>query len=165
MDTVVIEWVSHAPAETADLGRRLAALVAPGDVVLLHGDLGSGKTTLTRALANALGVVGPVTSPTFALAQRYAGTTPLLHVDAYRLQGADDEELGLLLDDSGDAVTVVEWPEHLSADLGEVRMDIHLHHRGGDERLVAFASAFPDTRKGLADTVADLRARYIHAEP
>jgi tRNA threonylcarbamoyladenosine biosynthesis protein TsaE len=159
-----IVWVSHGSEETADLGRRLAVLVTPGDLILLHGDLGTGKTTLTRALARSLGVTAPVTSPTFALAQRYVGQTPMVHVDAYRLQGADEEELGLLLDDAGDAVTVIEWPEHLSAPLGAPRMEIHLAHRGGDERLVAFESAFPDTRSALAEIVADLRARYIHTE-
>jgi tRNA threonylcarbamoyladenosine biosynthesis protein TsaE len=164
MGSGIPDWVSHGPQETAALGELLATLVVPGDLILLRGDLGAGKTTLTRALAGALGVSGAVTSPTFALAQRYAGTIPVVHVDAYRLNGADDEELGLLLDDAVDAVTVIEWPEQLAGQLGPVRMEIELHHRGGDERLVAFASAFPDTRSGLADIVADLRSRYIHAE-
>lgn len=160
----MVEWVSGSAGDTARLGAALVPLLRAGDLVIVRGELGAGKTTLTRAIARALGITEHVTSPTFALAQRYDGVIPLLHIDAYRLSGADDEELGLLLDGAADALTVIEWPEHLGADLGEPRVEVDLRHGGADRRLVALASEDPQTRDRLADIVADLRARYIHAE-
>jgi tRNA threonylcarbamoyladenosine biosynthesis protein TsaE len=158
-------WASPSPEATAALGAALAGLLVPGDLVLIRGDLGVGKTTLTRAVARSLGVRDHVTSPTFALAQRYQGVVPLLHIDAYRLQGADDEELGLLLDGAVDAVTIVEWPEQLEGRLPPPRVRVDMAHAGGDRRLVALSSEDPSLQARLADIVADLRARYIHAEP
>ncbi len=163
--TAAIEWASESPEDTARLGAALAPWLAPGDLVIVRGDLGTGKTTLTRAIARTLGISAHITSPTFALAQHYAGRTPLLHIDAYRLQGADDEELGLLLDGAADALTIVEWPERLGAELGHPRVTVELRHDGGDRRLVALASEDPPTRERLAQIVADLRARHIHPEP
>jgi tRNA threonylcarbamoyladenosine biosynthesis protein TsaE len=159
------EWVSGSPEDTAELAGALAALLGPGDVVTLRGDLGTGKTTLTRALARALGIVDRVTSPTFALAQRYDGTVRLLHLDLYRLNGADAEELGLLFDDGSDAVTVVEWPEQLGSGIPTPRIAIELSHAGGDRRLVALEGADAATRRRLADIVADLRSRHLDSEP
>ncbi|HLZ36862.1 MAG TPA: tRNA (adenosine(37)-N6)-threonylcarbamoyltransferase complex ATPase subunit type 1 TsaE [Mycobacteriales bacterium] len=114
------------------LGRRLAALLRPGDLVLLHGGLGAGKTTLTQGIGEGLGVRGPVTSPTFVIARVHPSTRggpPLVHVDAYRLGGVpevDDLDLETSLDES---VTVVEWGEGLveglSGDRLEVRIDVH----------------------------------------
>ena len=159
------EYESAGPRCTAALGEALAALVRPGDLVLLRGELGAGKTTLVRAMARALGVEGPVTSPTFTLSQRYAGRIPIVHVDAYRLGGADDEELGLLLDGGDEALTVVEWPEALAEGLPEARIAVDMVHGGRDRRLVRLASPEPDTRTELARLVDDLRARHRHTEP
>ncbi len=160
-----VEWISGSAEETARLGTALAPILGPGDLVSVRGDLGAGKTTLTRAIGRALQITEHITSPTFALAQRYDGPIPLLHIDAYRLRGADDEELGLLLDGASDALTVIEWPEQLGADLGRPRVAVELRHGGGDRRLVALTSEDPDTQERLAEIVADLRARHIHAEP
>lgn len=160
-----VTWESDSVADTAALGRELAALVAPGDLVILRGDLGAGKTTLARAIGHSLGIAAHITSPTFALAQRYEGTPPLLHIDAYRLHGADDEELGLLLDGADDAVTVIEWPDQLGLDLAGARFHVELRHGGGDRRLVALSSPAPEIDARLGEIVADLRARHIHAEP
>ncbi len=160
-----LEWVSVSAAQTAELGTALAQLLHPGDLVIVRGELGTGKTTLTRSIGRALGISEQITSPTFALAQRYDGPVPLLHIDAYRLHGADDEEMGLLLDGAADALTVVEWPERLEADLGRPRVGVELRHGGGDRRLVALAAEDPATQERLAEIVADLRARHIHAEP
>lgn len=133
--------------------------------MLLRGELGAGKTTLARAIARALGVEGPVTSPTFTLAQRYAGRHPLVHVDAYRLGSADPEDLGLLLEGSETAIALVEWPEALAEGLPPARIVVELQHRGREKRLVLLTSSEPRTRSELARLVADLRSRHRHPEP
>ena len=107
-----VEIRSDGPATTEAVGAALADILAPGDVVVLRGDLGAGKTTLVRAAARALGVSGPVTSPTFAIANSYEGRVPVAHLDAWRLGDPDDEELGLALEAVGpEAVAFVEWPD------------------------------------------------------
>ncbi len=101
--------------EGGDLAPVAAAVCAdlrPGDIVELRGPIGAGKTTLVQACARELSVVEPVTSPTFALAHRYAGRVPVAHLDLYRLEGAPAREPGDLLDYLGDdAVAFIEWPE------------------------------------------------------
>ena len=108
-------------AATRRLGERLAAALRPGDLVVLSGPLGAGKTSLTQGLAAGLGVQGTVTSPTFVLARRHRGPVPLLHVDAYRLRDAGARALDLADLDLEDAleegVVVVEWGEGLVEDL------------------------------------------------
>ncbi|MEO5972158.1 MAG: tRNA (adenosine(37)-N6)-threonylcarbamoyltransferase complex ATPase subunit type 1 TsaE [Sphingomicrobium sp.] len=102
-------------AATAALGPRLATALRPGDVITLSGPLGVGKTALARALLAALGHHGEVPSPSFAIVQPYdALTPPVLHVDLYRIEHSSElAELGL--DDAGDAVLLVEWPERAGA--------------------------------------------------
>jgi len=125
-------------AATRALGRRLAAELAAGDLVILTGDLGAGKTTLTQGLGERLGVRGDVTSPTFVIARVHPslGDGPeLVHVDAYRLGGAaelDDLDLDTDLDL---AVTVVEWGEGLAESLAADRLEVALHrdHTGESE--------------------------------
>ena len=127
------------------------------------GDLGAGKTAFTQGFGAALGVTELITSPTFTLARRYEGRHPLLHIDAYRMAGADDEELGLLLDDAHDAVTFVEWPGALGAASLRPRIAVAIDHSGGDRRLIRLGlPADPGDLERIGD---DLRARHIHAEP
>lgn len=141
-------------------------MLRPGDLVLLRGDLGAGKTTLVRAMARALGVEGPITSPTFTVAQRYRGDVDVAHVDAYRLGGPDDEEAELLREAVGDdAVAFVEWPDAILAALPEPRLEVDLRHRGGDRRLVLLSPGGADARSDLGRQLADLRARHLHREP
>ena len=122
--------ISRAPTQTAALAHLIAAHLGARDVVLLIGDLGTGKTTFTQALAVALGIDEPVTSPTFTIMRhyttRYQGT--LLHIDAYRLRGpAELHDLGIdeLLDDG--AMAVIEWGDIVAAAVGPEHLDIHLN--------------------------------------
>jgi tRNA threonylcarbamoyladenosine biosynthesis protein TsaE len=129
-------------AETEALGAALARELRPGDVVLLSGDLGAGKTTFVRGALRALGVTGPVTSPTFTLASRYeADGLEISHLDLHRLAGAPDEEDEAILDDEATAgrITFVEWPE-MGGELPltqRARARVHLAHAGGDRRTIA----------------------------
>lgn len=119
----------------ARLGRRLAELLRAGDLVLLGGDLGAGKTTLAQGVGDGLGVRGPVTSPTFVIARVHpslVGGPPMVHVDAYRLGGWDeleDIDLEATLDE---AVTLVEWGEGVAESLAGDRLDIHIDRTHGD---------------------------------
>jgi tRNA threonylcarbamoyladenosine biosynthesis protein TsaE len=128
------------PAETERLGARIAAALRPGDVVLLRGDLGAGKTTLVRGVARALGAAGPVTSPTFALAHRYdlPEGRRVAHLDLYRLAGLGDEDEELVDEElDGGAIGLVEWPDAVAPLLGDrVRLEVDLHHDGGDGRRI-----------------------------
>jgi tRNA threonylcarbamoyladenosine biosynthesis protein TsaE len=102
---------SRSEAETADLGRRLASRLQPGSVVLLAGPLGAGKTAMVRGLAAGLGCdAGRVSSPTFTIVQEYRGPMVLQHVDLYRLDATEAEDLGLE-ELQGDSVVAVEWPD------------------------------------------------------
>jgi tRNA threonylcarbamoyladenosine biosynthesis protein TsaE len=126
-----------SPAETEEVGARIAARLEPGDVVLVSGELGAGKTTLIRGACRELGVTEAVTSPTFTIGQRYRGRVPVSHLDLYRLQGLDDEDPGLLDDYlTDDAVAFVEWPLAAEPQLERVAVRVELAHEGGDNRLV-----------------------------
>jgi len=130
-------------AETEVLGRRLAAVLEPGDVVLVSGELGAGKTTLIRAACRALGVEGPVQSPTFTIGRRYAGRLPVSHLDLFRLRTLDGEDPGLLDDYlTADGVSFVEWPDGSDGEIslselapGRV-LRVQISHAGGDEREI-----------------------------
>ncbi|MEU6708395.1 tRNA (adenosine(37)-N6)-threonylcarbamoyltransferase complex ATPase subunit type 1 TsaE [Streptomyces wuyuanensis] len=125
-----------SPEQTQELGRRLAKLLRPGDLVLLTGELGAGKTTLTRGLGEGLGVRGAVTSPTFVIARVHpslVGGPALVHVDAYRLGGGLDEMEDLDLDVSlPDSVVVVEWGDGKVEDLSEDRLHVVIHRVVGN---------------------------------
>jgi tRNA threonylcarbamoyladenosine biosynthesis protein TsaE len=118
----------------------LAAQLDPGDVVLVSGELGAGKTTFVRGALHALGVRGTVTSPTFVVGHAYDGARgPVSHLDLYRLAGMGDEDPGLLDPFfASDAIAFVEWPEHAPGAWPEerVRHRVHLAHGGGDERRI-----------------------------
>lgn len=123
-------------AETEALGARVAERLQPGDVVLVVGDVGAGKTTLIRGACRALGVSDHVTSPTFTIGQRYAGgRLPVSHLDLYRLQTMEGEDPALLEDYlGGEGVTFVEWPDVGGEWLGRPALEVRLRHLGGDHR-------------------------------
>jgi tRNA threonylcarbamoyladenosine biosynthesis protein TsaE len=127
--------------DTESVGAALGEVLRPGDLVVLGGDLGAGKTTFVRGACRALGVQVPVTSPTFTIARRYEdGRVPISHLDLFRLaDGLGGEEPELLDDELGpDRVAFVEWPEIAGAGLPGVHVAarVRLEHRGGDRRRV-----------------------------
>lgn len=129
---------TSSAAETEAVGARLAAELRPGDVVVVSGDLGAGKTTLIRGACRALGVEGPVTSPTFTIGQRYRGRMPVSHLDLYRLESLDAEDPALLEDYlRPDSVAFVEWPAVAGSRLGAApTLDVRMRHEGGDGRTI-----------------------------
>jgi tRNA threonylcarbamoyladenosine biosynthesis protein TsaE len=134
---------TRSAEETEALGARLAASLEPGDLVLVGGELGSGKTTLIRGACRALGVEDLVQSPTFTIGRRYRGRIPVSHLDLFRLEIPEREVPGLLEDYLlPDAVCFVEWPEGAEAllplppDVGGRLRRVEIRHAGGDEREV-----------------------------
>jgi tRNA threonylcarbamoyladenosine biosynthesis protein TsaE len=126
----------NSPEQMRELGLHLAKLLRAGDLVMLNGELGAGKTTLTRGLGEGLGVRGAVTSPTFVIARVHPSLgdgPPLVHMDAYRLGGGLDEMEDLDLDVSlSDSVIVVEWGEGKVEELTDDRLNVVIHRAVGD---------------------------------
>ena len=131
---------SHSPEETENAAARLARELRPGDVVTVSGELGSGKTTFVRGACRALGVTGPVTSPTYTIGHRYEGQTPVSHLDLYRFDGVSPAEWGDLEPYFEDAVVFVEWPEAAGDDLPSPRVAVRLEH-SGSARILSLESA------------------------
>jgi tRNA threonylcarbamoyladenosine biosynthesis protein TsaE len=132
---------TQTAAETEAVAAALAASLRAGDVVLVSGEMGAGKTTFVRGACRALGIDVPVTSPTFTIARRYEdGRVPVSHLDLFRLaEGLADEEPELLDDElAPDRVAFVEWPEVAGDGLPGVHVAarVRLEHRGGDRRRV-----------------------------
>ncbi len=114
-------------AETIEVGRKLGALLEKGSVITLEGDLGAGKTTFTKGLAQGLGVKRIVTSPTFTIIKEYSGRLKLNHIDAYRLEHSD-EDIGFDEYLYSDAVTVVEWAQFISDYLPKELIEIEIKY-------------------------------------
>jgi tRNA threonylcarbamoyladenosine biosynthesis protein TsaE len=124
-------------AETEAVGERLAADLGPGDVVLVSGELGAGKTTLIRGACRALGVSETVTSPTFTIGHTYSGRVPVSHLDLYRLAELDQEDPALLEDYvTPETVAFIEWPGTAEPWLERVTRRVEIRHAGGDEREI-----------------------------
>jgi len=138
LDEIVLD--SSSPGGTRAIGERLGALLEPGDVVVLEGDLGAGKTTFTQGLARGMGIAEPITSPTFGLARELGighAVTPLTHVDAYRV-GSLEEWDDLDLDFETTAV-VIEWGERVARALPQHRVHVQLEGDGDTRRIHVFA--------------------------
>ena len=153
-----VHTVTRSADETHALGRRIGAVLRAGDVVVLDGELGTGKTVFTKGLAVALGITEPVVSPTFTVVREYEATLPLVHVDVYRLDHLQElHDLGF--DDlvGSEAVTVVEWGGRVSALLPADRLDVHLEPGDDDDdRSVSFEAAgvsWAERRDALLDAV------------
>lgn len=136
---------SASPQETEALAASLAAELEPGDVVLVEGELGAGKTTFVRGACRALGVRANVTSPTFTIGQLYPAPVPVAHVDLYRVSSLADEDPELLADYLGpDTIAFVEWPQDAEdelAALGHLVRHVRLVHAGGDRRTIEMRAA------------------------
>lgn len=136
MTTRVVE--TSDSRQTEALGADLAACLSEGDVVLVTGELGAGKTTFVRGAAHALGVTDPITSPTFSIGHRYRGRhVTVSHLDLYRLAGLQTEEPDLLDDYLGPGrIAFVEWPEQTAPELRDARVQVTLTHLGEECRRV-----------------------------
>jgi tRNA threonylcarbamoyladenosine biosynthesis protein TsaE len=136
---------TSSAGETEALGARIAAGLGPGDVVLVSGEVGAGKTTLIRGACRALGVEGPVTSPTFTIGRRYGGArVPVSHLDLYRLESLEDEDPALLDDYlRPDSVAFIEWSAPAEPHLEGRPLRVALRHVGGDRRRIEIADG-PD---------------------
>ena len=133
LDEHTLDLISHSPAQTRRFGARLGDLLQAGDLVCLEGDLGTGKTCLVQGIGRGMGVVEPITSPSFTLIAEYRGPAPapaLYHVDLYRLQAAVEEARALGLEDYilSDGVCVIEWAERAESILPKERLWVALRY-------------------------------------
>ena len=136
-------WMTESAGQTEAVGRELAIRLRAGDVVLVSGEIGAGKTTLVRAICMALGVTETVTSPTYTIGRLYEGRDGdqgllIAHLDLYRLGGLESEEPALIEDYIGpDRLTLVEWPERAEGALtGRATFSVEIEHRGEDRRRI-----------------------------
>jgi len=131
---------THSAAQTEALGAQLAGTLIAGDVVLVEGELGAGKTTFVRGACRALGVSAVVTSPTFTIGQRYPAPVPVSHVDLFRVSALAGEDPDLLADYLGpDRIAFVEWPQREDASLARfarIAVRVRIRHAGDDRRVV-----------------------------
>lgn len=133
---------STSPAATEQLAQAVGRALGPGDVVLIAGDVGTGKTTFVRGACRALGVTDRVTSPSFTIGQTYAGRVPVAHVDLFRLEDLGSEDPALLADYlTPERVAFVEWPGAALPwiDRDRVVLELELAHEGGDRRRLRAA--------------------------
>ena len=133
-------FVTHSKEETRSLGKRLSAFLNEGDVILLEGDLGAGKTTFVGGVAEGLNVKEDVISPTFNIMKCYFhGTLPLYHIDAYRLEG-QNIEIGLDEYIEGDGACFIEWPQFIAPLIPDEKLEIVLTNKGENDRSITFKS-------------------------
>ena len=130
----MIEIKINSLEETRILGEKIASFLNEGSLITLSGDLGAGKTTLTKSIGKALGVKKTINSPTFTILKTYYGKYPLYHIDAYRLEGIT-QDLGFEEIFEDDGVCIVEWPHFINDILPQERLDIQILRLDEDERL------------------------------
>lgn len=141
MANLLRDVIVNSVAEMESLGAQVATWLEAGDVVLLSGPLGAGKTTFTRGVGSGLGVSGAITSPTFVIAREHSGNPPLIHVDAYRVGTAWElEDLDL---DTAHAVTVIEWGTAIAHGLSPSRLEVTIERSeelNDDQRRVVITA-------------------------
>ncbi|MUV38515.1 tRNA threonylcarbamoyladenosine biosynthesis protein TsaE [Lentibacillus sp. JNUCC-1] len=128
---------TEAETATKQLAEKLAMYLRPSDVITLTGELGTGKTTFTKGIANGLGVKRTVNSPTYTIVKEYAGELPLYHMDVYRLEDSE-EDIGFEEYFSGDGICVVEWPQFIEPYLPAERLDVQMKHIDAYTRELTF---------------------------
>jgi tRNA threonylcarbamoyladenosine biosynthesis protein TsaE len=139
-DRIAVE--TRNEGETRALGAQLGSVAQPGDVFILHGGFGAGKTTLVQGIARGLGVEGHVTSPSFVIANEYEGRMPIYHLDLYRIEVMDSTTLEAISEYFGsDGVCAVEWPASLPADLIQHATHVELSVTGDECRLIRVDSS------------------------
>lgn len=145
-------FVSSSTAETIALGEKCGELLAAGDVLVLTGDLGAGKTQFTKGIARGMGITADVTSPTFTIEMVYeGGMMPLYHFDLYRLNDSSQlDDIGLFDAMESDGPTVIEWGEQFADDIGDERVDVFI------SRLDGGVDCQRQLSKGGGDTIVDL---------
>ena len=136
----MVELESSSPEETERIAAVVAGRLAAGDVVTVAGELGAGKTTFVRGAARALGIEGPVTSPTYVIGHRYTGEPDVSHLDLYRFEGMSEAEWGDLEGYFEQAVVFVEWPEAGEGFLPVPSVRVRLRHHGDGNRLIVLES-------------------------
>lgn len=129
---------TSSPDETLALGMRLAGLLRPGDIVLLNGRLGSGKTLLASGVADGLGVDDPVTSPTFVIVRRYKGFLSLTHADMYRIGSTGEFDDLDLIEEAADGVLIIEWGAPVAQQVGPDHLVVQIDVVGEHERQISF---------------------------
>lgn len=136
----MLQIISHSEDETKEIGKKLAQQLNKGDIICLKGDLGAGKTLLSKAIAKAFGVKEPVTSPTFTIIHEYQGRLPLYHFDVYRIHDTDEMyEIGVEEYLYGEGVCLIEWADKIEEILPEESIWIELSRGVNDnERILTF---------------------------
>jgi tRNA threonylcarbamoyladenosine biosynthesis protein TsaE len=137
----MVELESSSPEETERIGEKLAPDLEPGDVVTVSGDLGAGKTTFVRGACRALGVTSPVTSPTYAIGNRYSGRVPVSHIDLYRFDDVSEPDWADLEPYFEGAVAFVEWPEAAARYLSGATARVRLRLLDAERRLISVQAA------------------------
>lgn len=138
------DFIWQGEAATQAFAHYLASYLKAGDIICLAGDLGAGKTTFTRYLAEGLGITGNIKSPTFTIIREYqTGRLPLYHMDAYRLEETGAEGMGLEEYLEGDGLTVIEWPQFIEEELSTNYLWLRINKGQDDERIVHFEGFGP----------------------
>lgn len=141
---------SSSPQETFRLGQAIGELAGPGDVILLSGPLGAGKTCMAQGIARGMGVIESPPSPSYVLVREFSGRLPLYHMDLYRLEFEEIEELGLEDYLFGKGVCIIEWAEKAASLMPKEHLAIRLSYAGDSERKIVFAAA--GNRYGIMST-------------
>lgn len=152
--------ISKSEQDTKIIGQEIAQFLEAGDVITLEGDLGAGKTTFTKGLAEGLSITEAVTSPTFTIIKEYEGALPLYHMDVYRLEFAD-EDLGFDEYFFGDGITVVEWATFIQDYLPDDYLAITIEHQAEHERKITFVSNGARYEKLLTQIKQSQLGRFI----
>ena len=137
----MLKFITHTPEETIELGKKIGSKLKKGDVIAMQGTLAAGKTTITKGIAQALGISDTITSPTFCLISEYYGKMPLYHMDVYRLEGGEDF-VNLGTDDMiyGDGVSIIEWSEKIMDELPKRTIILKITPNEDGSRLIEISN-------------------------